>query len=272
MLRSGRHDRNDPRSARPDPCHVPRSGTPRPGSARGRRGSPHACCRRHVPGPPRPPLVPRGARRPAPGGPSGLVDGQGARLVDQHARPVDPARRRSLARQHPDRARLRRRGHRRGRQRGHRASRHRRCRRGRRRRDPRPGAGAALRAAQRRRSPSTRRCRPATWSPKPAWLSFDEAACLPVAWGTAYRMLFTQARIRPGDRVLVQGAGGGVASAAIRLAVAAGAVVYATSRSAESAPRPWPGVPQRRRDRRTAPRAGGRGDRDGRRGDLGRTR
>ncbi|PBC77050.1 NADPH:quinone reductase-like Zn-dependent oxidoreductase [Streptomyces sp. TLI_235] len=67
--------------------------------------------------------------------------------------------------------------------------------------------------------------------PKPAWLSFDEAACLPVAWGTAYRMLFTQAGIRAGDRVLVQGAGGGVASAAIKLAAAAGAVVYATSRS-----------------------------------------
>ncbi|MFJ2115202.1 MULTISPECIES: zinc-binding dehydrogenase [unclassified Streptomyces] len=69
--------------------------------------------------------------------------------------------------------------------------------------------------------------------PKPSWLSFDEAACLPVAWGTAYRMLFTQAGIRAGDRVLVQGAGGGVASAAINLAVAAGAVVYATSRSEE---------------------------------------
>lgn len=69
--------------------------------------------------------------------------------------------------------------------------------------------------------------------PKPDWLSFDEAACLPVAWTTAYRMLFTQARITAGDRVLVQGAGGGVASAAIRLAVAAGAVVHATSRSAD---------------------------------------
>jgi NADPH:quinone reductase-like Zn-dependent oxidoreductase len=67
--------------------------------------------------------------------------------------------------------------------------------------------------------------------PKPSWLTFDEAACLPVAWGTAYRMLFTRAGIRAGDRVLVQGAGGGVASAAIKLAVAAGAVVYATSRS-----------------------------------------
>ncbi len=67
--------------------------------------------------------------------------------------------------------------------------------------------------------------------PKPGWLSFDEAACLPVAWTTAYRMLFTQAGVRAGDRVLVQGAGGGVASAAITLAAAAGAVVYATSRS-----------------------------------------
>ncbi|MCX4091049.1 zinc-binding dehydrogenase [Nocardia sp. alder85J] len=69
--------------------------------------------------------------------------------------------------------------------------------------------------------------------PKPDWLSFDEAACLPVAWTTAYRMLFTKAGIRAGDRVLVQGAGGGVASAAITLAAAAGAVVYATSRSAD---------------------------------------
>ncbi|MEU4650125.1 zinc-binding dehydrogenase [Nocardia fluminea] len=69
--------------------------------------------------------------------------------------------------------------------------------------------------------------------PKPAWLTFDEAACLPVAWTTAYRMLFTKAGIRAGDRVLVQGAGGGVASAAIKLAAAAGAVVYATSRSAD---------------------------------------
>ncbi|MFI6778217.1 zinc-binding dehydrogenase [Nocardia sp. NPDC050412] len=68
--------------------------------------------------------------------------------------------------------------------------------------------------------------------PKPTWLSFEEAACLPVAWTTAYRMLFTKAGIRAGDRVLVQGAGGGVASAAIKLAVGAGAVVYATSRSA----------------------------------------
>lgn len=69
--------------------------------------------------------------------------------------------------------------------------------------------------------------------PKPEQLSFEEAACLPVAWSTAYRMLFTQGQLKAGDRVLVQGAGGGVASAAIALAAAAGATVYATSRTAD---------------------------------------
>lgn len=68
---------------------------------------------------------------------------------------------------------------------------------------------------------------------KPEHLSFEEAACLPVAWSTAYRMLFTQAQVKAGDRVLVQGAGGGVASAAIALAAATGATVYATSRTAQ---------------------------------------
>jgi NADPH:quinone reductase-like Zn-dependent oxidoreductase len=67
--------------------------------------------------------------------------------------------------------------------------------------------------------------------PKPAELDFRQAACLPTAWLTAYRMLFTRARLQPGQTVLVQGAGGGVASAAISLARAAGARVWATSRS-----------------------------------------
>ncbi len=73
-----------------------------------------------------------------------------------------------------------------------------------------------------------------TWNlvPKPAELSFAEASCLPTAWLTAYRMLFTTAALRPGDRVLVQGAGGGVASAAIALGAAAGLEVVATSRTA----------------------------------------
>jgi NADPH:quinone reductase-like Zn-dependent oxidoreductase len=66
--------------------------------------------------------------------------------------------------------------------------------------------------------------------PKPAELSFEEAACLPTAWLTAYRMLFTQAGLKPGNTVLIQGAGGGVATAAIALGRAAGLTVWATSR------------------------------------------
>lgn len=66
--------------------------------------------------------------------------------------------------------------------------------------------------------------------PKPASLSFEEAACLPAAWLTAYRMLFTQGALKPGDTVLVQGVGGGVATALIMLARAAGLRVLATSR------------------------------------------
>jgi NADPH:quinone reductase-like Zn-dependent oxidoreductase len=66
--------------------------------------------------------------------------------------------------------------------------------------------------------------------PKPAELTFEEAACLPTAWLTAYRMLFTKAAVSPGDTVLVQGAGGGVATAAIALGRAAGLRVWATSR------------------------------------------
>ncbi|MGA8846749.1 MAG: zinc-binding dehydrogenase, partial [Nocardioides sp.] len=66
--------------------------------------------------------------------------------------------------------------------------------------------------------------------PKPASMSFEEAACLPTAWLTAYRMLFTRGELKAGDTVLVQGAGGGVATALIILARAAGLRVLATSR------------------------------------------
>ncbi len=66
--------------------------------------------------------------------------------------------------------------------------------------------------------------------PKPPSLSFEEAACLPTAWLTAYRMLFTRGELRAGETVLVQGAGGGVATAVITLARAAGLRVLATSR------------------------------------------
>ncbi|GII79331.1 Zn-dependent oxidoreductase [Sphaerisporangium rufum] len=69
--------------------------------------------------------------------------------------------------------------------------------------------------------------------PKPAALSFEEAACLPTAWLTAYRMLFDKAGLQPGSTVLVQGAGGGVATALIALGRAGGYRIWVTSRSAD---------------------------------------
>jgi NADPH:quinone reductase-like Zn-dependent oxidoreductase len=68
--------------------------------------------------------------------------------------------------------------------------------------------------------------------PKPESMTFAEAACLPTAWLTAYKMLVHKGRVQAGNAVLVQGAGGGVATAAVMLAQALGARVYATSRSA----------------------------------------
>lgn len=69
--------------------------------------------------------------------------------------------------------------------------------------------------------------------PKPRELSLEEAACLPTAWLTAYRMLFTRGRVIPGSTILVQGASGGVATALTTLATAAGIRVWVTSRSEE---------------------------------------
>ena len=98
------------------------------------------------------------------------------------------------------------------------------------RRDARPEAVAAVASATRARSPSGSPCPGRNVVPKPASLSFEEAACLPTAWLTAYRMLFTQGGLKAGDTVLVQGAGGGVATALIALARAGGLRVFATSR------------------------------------------
>lgn len=67
---------------------------------------------------------------------------------------------------------------------------------------------------------------------KPAELSWEQAACLPTAWLTAYRMLFTKSGLSPGGTVLVQGAGGGVSTALVVLARAAGYRVWVTSRDA----------------------------------------
>lgn len=81
--------------------------------------------------------------------------------------------------------------------------------------------------------------------PIPQGLSVEEAAALPIAWGTAYRMLTTQGQLKAGDRLLVQGASGGVNSAAIKMAVAMGVKVYATARSDEklAAAKEWGAIP-----------------------------
>src|SRR5437764_9352308 len=68
---------------------------------------------------------------------------------------------------------------------------------------------------------------------KPPELSFEEAACLPTAWLTAYRMLFTRAKLLPGTTVLVQGGTGGVSTAVVALGSAAGIRVWVTSRAEE---------------------------------------
>ncbi|NMM94079.1 zinc-binding dehydrogenase [Bifidobacterium oedipodis] len=65
---------------------------------------------------------------------------------------------------------------------------------------------------------------------KPANLTMAEAAVLGTSWLTAYSLVFTAANVKPGDTILVQGAGGGVSTAAIQLAHAAGLEVFVTSR------------------------------------------
>lgn len=71
----------------------------------------------------------------------------------------------------------------------------------------------------------------ATWAvlPIPSNLSFEEAAAIPVAFGTAWLALVTTAQVRPGERALVHAAGSGVGSAAIQLAKQLGCWVVATA-------------------------------------------
>ncbi|GAB2606948.1 zinc-dependent alcohol dehydrogenase family protein [Kribbella endophytica] len=65
-------------------------------------------------------------------------------------------------------------------------------------------------------------------APKPAELSFEEAAALPLVFVTAWEALVDRAGVRAGQKVLVHGGAGGVGSIAIQLAKARGAEVYAT--------------------------------------------
>jgi alcohol dehydrogenase len=67
----------------------------------------------------------------------------------------------------------------------------------------------------------------------PAGVSFEEAAALPVAYGTAHRMLITHATVKSGDRVLILGASGGVGTGCVILAKHLGASVIACTSSAE---------------------------------------
>jgi NADPH2:quinone reductase len=68
----------------------------------------------------------------------------------------------------------------------------------------------------------------------PANLDWAEAAAVPEAFITAHDALFTQAGLEMGERVLIHAAGSGVGTAAAQLAHAAGAIVYGTSRTAET--------------------------------------
>lgn len=69
---------------------------------------------------------------------------------------------------------------------------------------------------------------------KPAALGWEEAACLPTAWLTAWRMLFEKAKVPAGGSILVQGASGGLSTALVMLAKAAGLRVFVTGRSPAS--------------------------------------
>lgn len=69
--------------------------------------------------------------------------------------------------------------------------------------------------------------------PVPDHVSDEAAAALPCAYGTAYRMMYTRGEIKPGEKVLILGASGGVGTAALLLAKHAGAYVVAAAGSPE---------------------------------------
>lgn len=68
---------------------------------------------------------------------------------------------------------------------------------------------------------------------KPAYLTFEQAAAIPLAGLTAYRALFTKAHVQKGDKVLIVGVGAGTGTFLLQLAVAAGCQVFVTSGSGE---------------------------------------
>ncbi|GIW72943.1 MAG: alcohol dehydrogenase [Planctomycetota bacterium] len=89
--------------------------------------------------------------------------------------------------------------------------------------------------------------------PRPRGFSWEEAAAFGLVFLTAYRMLFTRAGLRPGEDVLIHGIGGGVATAALVLARAAGARAIVTSSSEDKLARArelgaWEGICYRQVD------------------------
>jgi len=70
-------------------------------------------------------------------------------------------------------------------------------------------------------------------APKPKALTFEQAAALPLAGLTAYRAVVTRANVQAGEKVLVTGIGGGVATFALQIAASRGAQVFVTSGSDE---------------------------------------
>lgn len=69
--------------------------------------------------------------------------------------------------------------------------------------------------------------------PIPSYMTFDEAAAFPLVFLTVWRMLVTNARLQPGETLLIVGIGGGVASAALQVGARIGARVIVTSGSDE---------------------------------------
>ena len=78
-------------------------------------------------------------------------------------------------------------------------------------------------------TPRRSRCPPATWSPLPERLSFEQGAAIPVNYATAWAGLIGYGCLQPGERVLIHSAGGGVGIAATQIAKRAGAEVYGTA-------------------------------------------
>jgi NADPH2:quinone reductase len=73
--------------------------------------------------------------------------------------------------------------------------------------------------------------------PIPERLNFEQAAAFPLVYLTAWRMVVTRGEVRPGQTVLIHGAGGGAAGAALEIAVLAGARVFATTSGDEKVKR-----------------------------------